>query len=101
MEQPSPFWLLNFYHCFLLCIAKVLCPVTYALPVLWTPKMNASFLPFKQDHADYTVLAHQLSGAAFSLQVNASAIRIRAGLETVISGLRTQIECYNLKKCLL
>jgi hypothetical protein len=38
-------------------------------------------------------MAHQLSGAALSLQVNASAIRIGAGLDTVISGLlRTQIE---------
>jgi len=60
----------------------VLCLVTDALrsgksaedPVLWTQKMNASFLPFKQDLADSTVLSHQLYGAAFSLQVNASAL---------------------------
>jgi hypothetical protein len=35
-------------------------------PVLWTPKMNASLLAFKQDLADSSVLAHQLSGAALS-----------------------------------
>jgi hypothetical protein len=80
--------LLNFYRRFLPAVARTLQPLTDALrgdrkgndPVDWSADMEAAFSASKKALASATYLAHPLPGAVLSLNVDASATHIGAGL---------------------
>ncbi len=80
--------LLNFYRRFLPAVARSLQPLTDALRgdrkgndlVEWSSEMEAAFSASKMALASATYLAHPLPGAVLSLNVDASATHIGAGL---------------------